>query len=241
MVHVHPALGGHSHHRHILFRTGECPCHAPGYPTSSHRPIPSQAQRRQDSDMYSPRPHNTSSPASPSYPHHGSSYTHDSTSCTTTLFAPTSTLYQNSSSSLADAIPLGLTPGATRNSSTRLPILQPQPIRPIPPIPLDELASSAAEVDESVFPDQGIHRPRERSLSPLPLLCQPVSDAVRYQLSATSRIAQGDEESYDHQITAEPSPRAPVIQTHHFNPAYPRNCSGAAHTKTSSCRKRSWR
>lgn len=218
---------------------------APGYPTSSHRPIPSHVQRRQDSDMYSPRPHNDSSPASPSYHHHSSSYTHDSSSSMTTLFAPTSALYQNlPSSSLADAIPLGLTPGATRNSSTRLPILQPQPIRPIPPIPLDELASSAAEVDESVFPDGGIHRPRERSLSPLPLLCQPVSDAVRYQFSANSRNAQGDRESYDHQITAESSPRTAAIQTHHFNPAYPRNCSGATHTQMCSCRrdrKMSWR
>jgi hypothetical protein len=100
---------------------------------------------------------------------------------------------------------------------------------------LDELASSAAEIDESVFPDGGIRRPRERSLSPLPLLCQPVSDAVRYQLSANSRNAQGDGELYDHKITAEPSPRA-SIQTHHFNPDYPRKCSGAAHTQMCTCR-----
>lgn len=209
---------------------------APGYPISSHRQIPSHAQRRQDSDMYSPRPHNDSLPASPSYPHHSSSYTHDSSSSMTALFTPTSALYQNSSSSLADAIPPSLTPGATRNSSTRLPILQPQPVRPIPPIPLDELASSAAEVDESVFPDEGIRRSRERSLSPLPLLCQPVSDAVRYQLSANPRNTQGDGEPYDHQITAEPSPRA-SIQAHHFNPAYPRNCSGATHTPMCTCRR----
>ncbi|KAG1857570.1 hypothetical protein C8R48DRAFT_674562 [Suillus tomentosus] len=209
---------------------------APGYPTSSHRQIPSHAQRRQDSDMYSPRPHNDSSPTSPSYPHHSSSYTQDSSNSMTTLFAPTSALYQNSSSSLADAIPLGLTPGATRHSSNRLPILQPQPIRPIPPIPLDELASSAAEVDDTVFPDEGIRRPRERSLSPLPLLCQPVSDAVRYQLSTNPRNAQGDGEPYDHQIMAEPSPRA-SIQPHHFSPAYPRNCSGAKHTPMCTCRR----
>ncbi|KAG1774051.1 hypothetical protein EV702DRAFT_1048044 [Suillus placidus] len=210
---------------------------APGYATSSHRQIPSHAQRRQDSDMYSPRPYNDSSPASPSYPHHSSSYTHDSSSSMTALFAPTSALYQNPlSSSLADAIPPGLTPGATRNPSTRLPILQPQPIRPIPPIPLDELASSAAEVDESVFPDKGIRRPQEQSLSPLPLLCQPVSDAVRYQLSANLRNAQGDGEPYDNQMTAEPSSRA-SIQSHHFNPAYPRNCSGATHTGVCTCRR----
>lgn len=217
---------------------------APG--SSSHRPIPSHSQRRQDSDMYSPRPPNDSAPASPSYPHQSSSYTHDSSSSMTTLFAPpTSALYQNSSSSsLADAIPIGLTPGATRNSSTRLPIMQPQPIRPIPPIPLDELTTSAAEVDDPVFPNEDIHRPRERSLSPLPLLCQPVSDAVRYQLSANSRNAQGDGEAYDHQITAEPSPRISAIQSHHFNPAYPRTCSGATHTPMCTCRrdrKMSWR
>ncbi|KAG2076823.1 hypothetical protein BDR04DRAFT_1113751 [Suillus decipiens] len=176
--------------------------------------------------------------ASPSYPHHSSSYTHDNSNSMTALFAPTSALYQNpSSSSLADAIPPGLTPGAARHSSTRLPIMQPQPIRPIPPIPLDELASSAAEVDDSsVFPNEGIRRPRERSLSPLPLLCQPVSDAVMYQLSANLRNAQGEGESYDHQITAEPSPRA-SIQPHHFNSAYPRNCSGATHTPMCTCRR----
>lgn len=211
---------------------------APGYPISSHRQIPSHAQRRHDSDTYSPRSHNDSLPASPSYPHHSSSYTHDNSNSMTALFAPTSALYQNpSSSSLADAIPPGLTPGAARHSSTRLPIMQPQPIRPIPPIPLDELASSAAEVDDSsVFPNEGIRRPRERSLSPLPLLCQPVSDAVMYQLSANLRNAQGEGESYDHQITAEPSPRA-SIQPHHFNSAYPRNCSGATHTPMCTCRR----
>ncbi|KAJ8597575.1 hypothetical protein M405DRAFT_855515 [Rhizopogon salebrosus TDB-379] len=212
---------------------------APGYPTSSHRPLPSRAQRRQDSDMYSPRPHHSSSPASSSYPHHNLSYTHDSMNSTTTLFAPTSALYQHSSSSsLADAIPPAFAPGATRHSSMHLPIFQPQPIRPIPPIPLDELAS-AAEVDDSSLPDEGMDDPRERSLSPLPLLCQPVSDAVRYQLSANS----SDGESYDHhhQIAVERSPKAPAVQTHHFIPAYPRNCTGPMHVSQIGARKMTWR
>lgn len=219
---------------------------APGYPTSSHRPLPSHPQRRQDIDMYSPRPHHSSSPASPSYPHHNFSYTHDSTNSTTTLFAPTSALYQHSSSSsLADAIPPAFAQGATRHLSTHLPILQPQPIRPIPPIPLDELelASSAADVDDSHLPDD---ETREPSLSPFPLLCQPVSDAVRYQLSANSNsnsnpnsnVARDDGEPYHHhhhhhhQITVERSPKAPTAQTHHFIPAYPRNYSGAMHNPT---------
>jgi len=221
---------------------------APGYPTSSHRPLPSHPQRRQDSDMYSPRPHNSSSPASSSYPRHNFSYTHDSTNSTTTLFAPpASALYQHSSSSsLADAIPPAFTPGATRHSPTHLPILQPQPIRPIPPIPLDELASSAAEVDESGLLDAGMHEPRERSLSPLPLLCQPVSDAVRYQLSANSNLTRDDgEPPYDHhhhhQITVERSPKTSAIQTHHFIPAYPRNYSGPMHASQIGARKMTWR
>ena len=225
---------------------------APG--SSSHRPLPSHPQRRQDSDMYSPRPHHSSSPASPSYPRHNFSYTHDSTNSTTTLFTPTSALYQqSSSSSLADAIPPAFTPGgATRHLSTHLPILQPQPIRPIPPIPLDELelASSSAEVDsDSHLPDEDMHETREPSLSPFPLLCQPVSDAVRYQLSANSNsgpnVARDDGEPYHHhhQITVERSPKAPAAQTHHFIPAYPRNYSGAMHNPTQKidARKMTWR
>ena len=52
---------------------------------------------------------------------------------------------------------------ASLSAPPRLPILQPQPIRPIPRIPIAELAS-ADDV--------------------LPLLCQPVSDAIRYQLDS---------------------------------------------------------
>lgn len=208
---------------------------APGYPISSHRSLPSHSQRRQDSDMYSPSPRNSSSPASSSYPRQNFSYTHDSTNSTTTLFAPASALYQHSSSSsLADAIPPAFAHAATRHSSTHLPILQPQPVRPIPPIPLDELASSAAEVDDSALLDEGMGEPRERSLSPLPLLCQPVSDAVRYQLSAHSDTARDDGEPYD-PITVERSPKAPTVQNHNFIPAYPRNYTGAG------ARKMTWR
>jgi len=59
--------------------------------------------------------------------------------------------------------------------SPRLPILQPQPIRPIPPIPIADLTSSV---------DDG---------APLPLLCQPVSDAVRFKAcdaTASDRFTQ---------------------------------------------------
>lgn len=79
------------------------------------------------------------------------------------------------------------------NSSHPIPIMQPQPIRPIPPIPLDEFASSPSDSCGGVLSSQ-----RPQTLSPLPLLCQPVSDAVRYQLqNSTSSPSLGDPECYD--------------------------------------------
>ncbi|KAF9245733.1 hypothetical protein BU15DRAFT_58708 [Melanogaster broomeanus] len=56
------------------------------------------------------------------------------------------------------------------------------PIRPIPPIPLAELTSRATEGSASDPCGESHSSGRLRALSPLPLLCQPVSDAVRYQL-----------------------------------------------------------
>ena len=104
----------------------------------------------------------------------------------TSLFAPVSpSLYNhNSSSSLAGAFASSIpSPHASRPTSHPLPIMQPQPIRPIPPIPLADLASSANERSSPEPPSPGTRASRSsRRLSPLPLLCQPVSDAVRYQL-----------------------------------------------------------
>lgn len=79
------------------------------------------------------------------------------------------------------------------NSPHPIPIMQPQPIRPIPPIPLDEFASSPSDSCGGVLSSQ-----RPQTLSPLPLLCQPVSDAVRYQLqNSTSSPSLDDPECYD--------------------------------------------
>lgn len=104
---------------------------------------------------------------------------------------------------------------------------------------MDELVSSAAEVDDPALPDDENNEPRERSLSPLPLLCQPVSDAVRYQLGANSdtNTNQDDGESYD-PIMVERSPKAPTM---HFIPAYPRNHTGAMNPSQIGARKVTWR
>jgi hypothetical protein len=73
-----------------------------------------------------------------------------------------------------------LSPSASRSpsSSTQIPLHQPQPVRPIPQIPLKDLAAAAAALR--------LARPRgpreaHQTLSPLSLLCQPVDDSVRYQ------------------------------------------------------------
>lgn len=81
------------------------------------------------------------------------------------------------------------------NSSYPIPIMQPQPIRPIPPIPLDDFTSTAIENNPS---DPCLSSQRPQTLSPLPLLCQPVSDAVRYQLrnSTSTTPCSVDPECY---------------------------------------------
>ena len=76
-----------------------------------------------------------------------------------------------------------LSPSASRLPSTldpsaQIPLHQPQPVRPIPQIPLKDLAAAAAALR--------LTRPRgpreaHQTLSPLSLLCQPVDDSVRYQ------------------------------------------------------------
>lgn len=73
-----------------------------------------------------------------------------------------------------------LSPSASRSpsSSAQIPLHQPQPVRPIPQIPLKDLAAAAAALR--------LARPRgpreaHQTLSSLSLLCQPVDDSVRYQ------------------------------------------------------------
>lgn len=88
------------------------------------------------------------------------------------------------------------------NASGPIPIMQPQPIRPIPPIPIDEFMSNDCGHSDScakvLSPD------RLERLSPLPLLCQPVSDAVRYQLQGSSSDQPVDDpEYYDDDVVSE--------------------------------------
>ncbi|KAH7922847.1 hypothetical protein BV22DRAFT_1048590 [Leucogyrophana mollusca] len=170
---------------------------APGHPNSSQRAFDVHAHHRHDSDEPASFPHASHHPPSSLYPHHNTIYTHSNSNSSTTLFAPTPSFsLQASSSSLAGAIPHGTTSCATRSSSGRLPIHQPQPIRPIPPIPLSDLASSAAEEENpAVFRDTKRVVQQSQGLSPLSLLCQPVSDAIRYQLKTTS--TDNEDQYYD--------------------------------------------
>ncbi|KAH7915721.1 hypothetical protein BJ138DRAFT_1097656 [Hygrophoropsis aurantiaca] len=144
---------------------------------------------RHDSDESASFPHESRLQSPNVYPHQNTIYTHSTANSSSTLFAPTPYSIQSSSSSssLAAAIPREVLPVTTRPSTTRLTIYQPQPIRPIPPIPLTDLTSSAAEEERSVvFRDTRQAPQQPQGLSPLSLLCQPVSDAVRYQLKTTA-------------------------------------------------------
>ena len=150
----------------------------PGYPSnSSHRTTASNHQRWTDK-AYSPALAASSpSPTAPYPSQH--TYTQRNYSSPASLFTPPSLYNPSSSSSLAGAFaPSVPSPHASRPTSNPLPILQPQPIRPIPPIPLADLTSDANERCSAASP----RTHASRTLSPLPLLCQPVSDVVRYQL-----------------------------------------------------------
>ncbi|KAI9570215.1 hypothetical protein HD554DRAFT_2170387 [Boletus coccyginus] len=153
----------------------------PGFPSTSHRST--GPHQRWPEKAHSPTLATSSPAPGVSYPSQHV-YIQRNDSSSTSLFAPTSpSLYNHlSSSSLASAFASSSSvrsPHASRPTSLPLPlpILQPQPIRPIPPIPLADLTSSANESSSSPEPRTRGSPP----LSPLPLLCQPVSDAVRYQ------------------------------------------------------------
>lgn len=125
------------------------------------------------------------------YPHNDTSSTQPCSNSSAALLAPSSqhsmhpVPIASSSSSLAGAISASLVRHSQRHHR-QLPILQPQPVRPIPPIPLSDLEVCATEEKYGTPPQP------KQGLSPLSLLCQPVSDVVRYQLKASPRnsIAQ---------------------------------------------------
>jgi hypothetical protein len=161
----------------------------PGYPSASHRPLAvlTHQPQRWNAKEYSPVPTNSLPETSISYPSQHM-YTQHSYPSLSTLFAPTPSIslyHQSSSSSLVGAFTSARSSHSPR-SSNPLPIMQPQPIRPIPPIPLAELTSSATEDSASDLSGETRSSQRLQALSPLPLLCQPVSDAVRYQLREPS-------------------------------------------------------
>lgn len=175
----------------------------PGYPSASSRSAAATHQRWSDK-THSPIPL-TSSPLLPETSYSSQhTYTHRSYSSLTSSFAPTSpSLYNHisSSSSLAGAFASSVPSHSSRSASNPLPILQPQPIRPIPPIPLADLASSANELSSLDPHTRGSHP--SRTLSPLPLLCQPVSDAVRYQLKKPPTSGALDDICYDEENASE--------------------------------------
>ncbi|EIW87095.1 hypothetical protein CONPUDRAFT_161705 [Coniophora puteana RWD-64-598 SS2] len=88
--------------------------------------------------------------------------------------------------------------GAVAEPPPKRQILQPQPVRPIPPIPIHAIAASA----ERPFCDAQQHQQRQQQepqpatrrpsqgLSPLSLLCQPLSNAVLNQLNVEAEQQQ---------------------------------------------------
>ena len=88
-----------------------------------------------------------------------------------------------------------ITPTNPSNASGPIPIMQPQPIRPIPPIPIDEFMSTN-DCSHSDSCAKALSPDRLEGLSPLPLLCQPVSDAIRYQLHGSSTDQPMDDPEY---------------------------------------------
>ena len=165
----------------------------PGYPSASRRSTAATHHR------WTEKTHSPAPVPETSYPSQHT-YTQRSYSSLTSSFPPTSpSLYNHisSSSSLAGAFASSVpSPRSSRPISNHsLPILQPQPIRPIPPIPLADLASSANDIGSPETRTRASHP--SRTLSPLPLLCQPVSDAVRYQLKEPPTRGALDDVCYD--------------------------------------------
>ncbi|KAF8559985.1 hypothetical protein OG21DRAFT_1502336 [Imleria badia] len=171
----------------------------PGYPSTSHRSTAASHQRWPEK-AHSPAPPTSPAPDA-SYPSQHIYTQRNHASLTT---SPSSLYNHTSSSSLAGAFASSVpSPHASRPTShTLLPILQPQPIRPIPPIPLADLVSSANESSERESSRAHASR-RGRTLSPLPLLCQPVSDAIRYQLKERPASGALEDACYDEENASE--------------------------------------
>lgn len=68
------------------------------------------------------------------------------------------------------------TPQSSDSPSIPIPLHHPRPVRPIPQIPLKDLAAIALRLGKPRGPQE-----LSPDLSSFPLLCQPVGDAVRYQ------------------------------------------------------------
>ena len=146
---------------------------APGYPTTPHHPLADENEQLQRW-LQKAQP---SDPVPSQY-----SYSHIEFSPSQVLSAPAlpAALHQQSYTFITSTDPY--------NASGSIPIMQPQPIRPIPHIPINDFTSTNNDCGRSASCAQ--------ALSPLPLLCQPVSDAVRYQLQAGQAV-DDDPECYD--------------------------------------------
>lgn len=159
---------------------------APGYPTTSYHSIVDEAFQREQ--LSHP------SQAFPATPHvHPPQHIYsDLGTSSLPIGSPSAMASRHQPFCYSSAI-------TCTNMSHPIPIMQPQPIRPIPPIPLDEFASSAIENSPKSDSCCGaLSSQRPEAFSPLPLLCQPVSDAVRYQLQNSSPSASLDDpECYD--------------------------------------------
>ncbi|KAG6335914.1 hypothetical protein ID866_3168 [Astraeus odoratus] len=177
---------------------------APGCGSTSHHFLPADAeqlqrwfQREQPS---SSDPDGSFPDSSMLCPSHMYGHIGFSSSPTSAVSTPPAALHQQHSYSFPGAI----TCTNTYNASEPIPIMQPQPIRPIPPIPLDDFTSGAMDSSSSYSCGEALSPQRLKILSPLPLLCQPVSDAVRYQFQGSSADqTSSDPECYEDEDTSE--------------------------------------
>ncbi|KAL4070568.1 hypothetical protein J3A83DRAFT_4372760 [Scleroderma citrinum] len=162
---------------------------APGYPSTSHHSLAADEELQRWLQGEQPPDPTASFPGtSVIYPSQHL-YNHPEFSPSPAPAPPTA-LHQQPSYVFSGAI----TSTDPSNTSGPIPIMQPQPIRPIPHIPLDEFTSNNAGSGLSC--GKPLSPERLGTLSPLPLLCQPVSDAVRYQLDGSSANPPVDDPGY---------------------------------------------
>jgi hypothetical protein len=121
-------------------------------------------------------------------------FCHNSPYVTTTPLSP-----QHVSPSSSSFTPY-LRHAAVTCQSRPIPLHQPQPVRPIPPIPITDISQAAVASEVTCPPSYHLDRhsskplavvtrqtihPSKSSLSENSLLCQPVSDNVRFQSDET--------------------------------------------------------